>query len=235
MTKPVYKLLLVEDDPDIAAIVRRYLEGEEFSLVWSRNAQAAAEAIAAQGPFDLALLDILLEGDSGLDVCARLRATSDCPIIFISCLDDSDTIVRALEMGGDDYIVKPFDARVLLARIRASLRRAGSFHRSGPLDGGYECAGFRLDSESRLVTRRDGAVSSLTPLEYQLLAFLIRNPGTFYPTKELYGNVWGRECYGDARTVIVLVHNLREKVEEDPSRPHYLVNARGRGYAFIPD
>lgn len=235
MAQPVYKLLLVEDDPDIASIVRRYLAGGEFSLVWSRSAREAAEAVRSEGPFDAALLDILLDGESGLDVCARLRAASDCPIIFISCLDDSDTIVRALEMGGDDYIVKPFDERVLLARLRANLRRAGSFHRSGPLEGGYACEGFSLDSESRTVTRRDGRSSRLTPLEYQLLAFLIRNPGTFYSTKELYGNIWGRECYGDARTVIVLVHNLREKVEADPSKPRYLVNERGRGYAFMPD
>lgn len=228
-----YRVLLVEDDPEIARIVRRYLADDGFEVTWCRS---TGEVMALPDVlFDAALLDIVLGDGSGLDVCARIRAAGDCPIIFVSCLDDSDTIIKALEMGGDDYIAKPFDERVLVARLKANLRRAGSLHRDASLRNRYEFAGFSLDVESRTVQTASGRASKLTPLEFQLLTFLIRNPGVYYPTTELYGNIWGKNSYGDTRTVIVLVHSLREKVEEDPSSPRYLVNSRGRGYAFMPD
>ena len=228
-----YKVLLVEDDPEIARIVLRYLANDGFEVVWCHS---VGEVMALPDVlFDAALLDIVLDDGNGLDVCARIRAASDCPIIFISCLDDSDTVIKALEMGGDDYIAKPFDERVLGARLKANLRRAGSLHRDMSLRDRYEFAGVSLDVQARTVNTASGRTSRLTPLEFQLLAFLVRNPGVYYQTSELYGNIWGKNSYGDTRTVIVLVHSLREKVEEKPSAPRYLVNSRGRGYAFMPD
>ncbi len=229
----MYKVLLVEDDPEIARIVRGYLEGDGFAVTWCRRASEVSSL--PDLAFDAALLDIVLDDGSGLDVCARIRATGDCPIIFVSCLDDSDTVIRALEMGGDDYIVKPFDERVLAARLKANLRRAGSLHRDASIQERYEFSGFSFDLTSRIVRTASGRESKLTPLEFQLLTFLIRNPGVYYPTPELYSNIWGKNSYGDTRTVIVLVHSLREKIEETPSEPRYLVNSRGRGYAFMLD
>lgn len=225
-------VLLVEDDRDIANIIKRYLSATEFELTWCSNVDAIDQL--EDKCFDVVLLDIMLGDASGLDVCARLRARYDCPIIFVSAIDDSDTIVRALEMGGDDYVTKPFDAQVLVARIRANLRRAGSFHRDEQFCESYECEGFTFDARDRTVTTKDGRTSNLTPLEFQLLLFLIRNPEKYYASEELYANIWGKRCYGDARTVIVLIHGLRKKIESDPRAPRHLVNKRGRGYGFVP-
>lgn len=118
---PSHKVLLVEDDPEIARIISGYLAGEGFEVIWCQGAQEAMEHPSAD--FDAVLLDIMLGDGSGLDVCAQIRAGGDCPIIFVSCLDDPETMVTALELGGDDYIVKPFDKRVLAARLKANLRR----------------------------------------------------------------------------------------------------------------
>ena len=226
------EVLLVEDDRDIVTIIKRYLGTNEFSLTWCPD--VASIDLLEDKCFDVVLLDIMLGDASGLDVCARLRARYDCPIIFVSAIDDSDTIIRALEMGGDDYVTKPFDAQVLVARIKANLRRAGSFHRDEQFHESYECDGFTLDAQGRTVTTKDGRTSDLTPLEFQLLLFLIRNPEKYYTSEELYTNIWGRRCYGDTRTVIVLIHGLRKKIEMNPQTPRHLVNKRGRGYGFIP-
>lgn len=225
------RVLLVEDDPDIAAIVKRYLKNDDFEVVWCKSTEEVGRL--AEPGFDVVLLDIMLHGASGLDICASLRAQSDCPIIFVSCLDDSDTIVRALEMGGDDYVVKPFDARVLVARIKTNMRRAGSFHRDACYSEDQICPEFTLTAATREIVFPSGTRVSLTPLEFQLLVFLMRNPGKYYPAKELYFNIWGKNSNGDTRSVIVLIHGLRKKIEKDPSRPHLLVNERGRGYAFF--
>ena len=114
------EILLVEDDRDIVNIIKRYLDSDEFTLTWCPGVKSIDEL--GDKRFDVALLDIMLGNASGLDVCARLRARYDCPIIFVSAIDDSETIIRALEMGGDDYVTKPFDAQVLVARIKANLR-----------------------------------------------------------------------------------------------------------------
>lgn len=224
-------VLLVEDDRDIVNIVKRYLDAKEFTLTWCPDVDSVNRL--EDRCFDVVLLDIMLGNANGLDVCARLRARYDCPIIFVSAIDDSDTIVRALEMGGDDYVTKPFDAQVLVARIKANLRRAGSFHRDGQFQESYECEGFTLDTQCRTVVTKDGRASNLTPLEFHLLLFLIRNPEKYYTSEELYTNIWGKRCYGDTRTVIVLVHSLRKKIEADPQVPRHLINKRGRGYGFV--
>ena len=225
------EILLVEDDRDIVNIIKRYLDSDEFTLTWCPGVKSIDEL--GDKRFDVALLDIMLGNASGLDVCARLRARYDCPLIFVSAIDDSETIIRALEMGGDDYVTKPFDAQVLVARIKANLRRSGSFHRDEQFHGTYEYEGFSLDTNKRIVTRENGSKSSLTPLEFQLLLFLIRNPEKYYTSEELYTNIWGKQCYGDTRTVIVLIHSLRKKIETDPQIPRHIINKRGRGYRFV--
>ena len=227
-----YDVLLVEDDRDIFNIIKRYLDAHEFALTWCSDVESVD--LLEDRRFDVVLLDIMLGDANGLDVCARLRARYDCPIIFVSAIDDSDTIIRALEMGGDDYVTKPFDAQVLVARIKANIRRAGSFHRDELFQESYAFEDFTLDARTRTVTMKDGRVSDLTPLEFQLLLFLIRNPEKYYTSEELYTNIWGKRAYGDTRTVIVLIHGLRKKVEADPQTPRHLVNKRGRGYGFVP-
>lgn len=225
------KILLIEDDADIAKIIQHYLSGKEYSV---EHAGSAAEAYGlARKRFDVILLDILLPDEDGFTVCARLRGIHNCPIIFISCLDDSDSILRAFELGGDDYLAKPFDEKVLEARIKAALRHTAWIERHRGDCRVLSCADFSLDCEQRLVLRA-GQEFPLTALEYQILLFFMEHPGAYYTPEELYRIIWNKDSYGDVRTVIVHIHSLRKKIESDKDNPQRLVRVRGRGYAFCP-
>lgn len=223
-------VLLVEDDEVIAQIVTYYLDGgDRYRVTWAKT---AGEALArAREPFDVILLDIMLPDVNGIDLCGELRRWNDCPVIFVSCLDDSDTIVRALERGGDDFIVKPFDNRVLDARIQANIRRA---RQAKPAPGAPEsrlsCAGIEVDLSERIARTSDGATARLSPIECKLLETLMRNPGRHYTARELYSLVWGMDSLGDARTVMVHVHNLRRKLGQSGEA---IVNEWGKGYAIV--
>ena len=224
----VIRVLLIEDDPLVAKVIFYYLEqAETYEIVWAKT---GGEAFAnARDKFDVILLDILLPDVDGIDLCARLREWHDCPIIFISCLDSSDTIVRALESGGDDFLVKPFDNKVLEARIQANLRR---FRKNPqPLQNMLECAGFSLVANRHVVIKPEGE-TKLSGTEFRILSFLMQNHGKYYTPKELYLKVWGEKSYGDTRTVIVHIHNLREKIEQDPDNPCFIKMEWGQGYYF---
>ena len=225
------KVLLVEDDPLVAKVILYYLEqAETYEVVWAKT---GGEPFArARDYFDVILLDILLPDADGVELCARLRNWHDCPVIFISCLDGSDTIVQALEAGGDDFITKPFDNKVLEARIQANLRRFR--HAVQPNSNQLACAGFSLDAARHMVVKPSGEVK-LSATEFRILSFLMQNPGKHYTPRELYVNVWGEKSYGDARTVIVHIHNLRNKIEQSPDSPCFLKMEFGEGYYFDPE
>jgi DNA-binding response OmpR family regulator len=229
--KRMVQVLLVEDDAMIAKIILYYLEKEKHYLVtWAKT---AGEAMAfARDNYDVILLDIRLPDVNGIDLCDRLREWHNCPIIFISCLDDSDTIVRALEMGGDDYLTKPFDNKVLVARIEANLRRAHMDLQNSPQNS-LSCDGFTLDARTHTLYKQDQQYS-LSMMEYRVLRFFLQHPNRFYNSDELYKSVWGNDSFGDVRTVLVHIHNLRKKIEDDYSAPKYLKNVWGKGYIFNP-
>ncbi len=224
------RVLLVEDDPLVAKIILYYLEqAQSYEVVWAKT---GSDAYAnARDKFDIILLDILLPDVNGIDLCARLTEWHDCPIIFISCLDCSDTIVKALENGGDDFIVKPFDNKILEARIKANLRRANKT--VDQTKNILECTGFKLDANRHVVIKKEGEFK-LSSTEFKILAFLMQNPGKYYTPKELYYQIWGAKSYGDARTVIVHIHNIRNKIEEDVNNPMFLRMEWGQGYYFDP-
>ncbi len=221
-------VLLIEDDALVAKVIFYYLEQtEEYNIIWAKT---GGEAFAsARDNFDVILLDILLPDVDGIDLCTRLREWHDCPIIFLSCLDSSDTIVRALEQGGDDFLVKPFDNKVLEARIQANLRRFKNSFK--PVNNSMSCEGFSLDMDKHLVVRPDGEVK-LSATEFRILSFLMQNSGRYFSPKELYLKIWGDKSYGDTRTVIVHIHNIREKIEQNPENPRYLKMEWGKGYYF---
>ncbi len=228
------KVLLVEDDSTIADIVRYYLEQEGRYDVAVAGSAGEAMALASGDRFDVALLDIMLPDVDGISLAEHVRTWQNCPIIFISCLNDSDTLIDALERGGDDYLVKPFDNRVLDARIQAVLRRAHSNAEAptSPAEA-LSCKRFRLDPSTQdVVIGR--SVKHLLPMEFRILEFLMRNPLRFFSATELYDQIWGKPSYGDARTVTVQIYNLRQKIEANPKEPKYLVNAWGKGYLFDP-
>ena len=221
-------ILLVEDDEEICEILQFYLlEKEEYSVATAHSAEQALSLFAVRR-FDLALLDINLPGIDGIDLCAELRKSSNCPVIFISCINDDETIIRALSMGGDDYLVKPFRAPVLLARIEANLRRARMIHtESSRLSAGE----LEMDTAARKAYKR-GEVLNLSPTEYELLYFFMSSKGKFVTFDETYQAVWQRPSLGDVRALFVHVSHLRQKIEDDPAKPLYITTHQRDGYMF---
>lgn len=226
------RVLLIEDDPNIARVIKYYLAQEEcYDVRWVTDAEAALDkACAGQ---DIILLDVMLPGMDGIELCSRLRQWYHCPILFISCLSDTATIIRALESGGDDYLVKPFDNQVLHAKIQATLRRVRLDRKQEPTDS-FRCGDLAFDPEAQTVTR-GGETVHLLAMEARLLAFLMQHPDSCFPAAELYRQVWEGQPWGDARTVTVHIYNLRQKIEQDAKHPRYIKNVWGRGYGFDPD
>ena len=184
------RVLLVEDDAMIREMTRIFLESQKrFEVVCAASGE---EALAhAKDPFDVILLDILLPDTNGMQLCQTLRSGHHCPIIFTSCLDDVDTIVHALELGGDDFLTKPYDNKVLVARILANVRRV-QMDAAEPSLRGYACPAFRLDADNRSVHCR-GEDIHLADMEYRILSLFVRNPNTFFTANELYQKIWGKD------------------------------------------
>ena len=219
-------ILLIEDDKAISDITRFYLESQKIYQVTC--AKSGAEALNyARGMFDLIIMDILLPDTNGIDLCHTLRTWHKCPIIFCSALDDSDTMIRALQMGGDDFITKPFDNKVLLAKIQANLRRVQLDTEASRSAAPVESQ-FFLDAESRQVSIK-GKFIRLSEMEYRILSYLLSHRGMYLSGDDIYRNIWGKDPLGDTRTVQVHIHNLRAKIEPDPANPVYLKSVWGKG------
>jgi DNA-binding response OmpR family regulator len=220
----------VEDDPNVTEVVARYLEREGFVVTTVSDGQEALVRALSE-PADLVVLDLMLPGLSGLDVCRRLRAVSPVPIIMLTARTEEADRVIGLDLGGDDYITKPFSPRELTSRVKAVLRRS---QRPGEAEGQAPrrllADGLELDILAREV-QLDGAPIALTAKEFDLLAFLMRHPRCVYGRDRLLEEVWGY-AYGDTSTVTVHVRRLREKIEVDPSHPRRISTVWGVGYGF---
>ncbi len=227
------KLLLVEDDQSIAKILLYYLEQTgEYQVVYTKN---GGEAIsAARNQFDVILMDIMLPDINGVELCRSLRTWQNCPILFITCIEDDDILVEALEAGGDDYLVKPFDNKVLHARIKATLRRAGAAQQPDKPQDIWDYPGFRVDARRQALVK-NGKTYRLGNMEYRVLLHFLLCPRQYFSASELYSLIWEKPSYGDVRTVQVHIHNLRRKLEDDPSSPRYLCSEWGKGYYFNPN
>ncbi len=223
------KLLLVEDEAAIAEGLTISLEAEGFEVAWVSDGSAAVAAFERVRP-DLVLLDLMLPGLSGTEVCRQLRARSDVPIIMVTARDGEIDRVVGLELGADDYVSKPFSARELIARIRAVLRRTGgteSAHDEAP----SESLGVRVD-RVRHEVRVDGALVELPPKEFDLLACLVESAGRVLTRSHLISEVWGSDYVGDTKTLDVHIRRLRTRVEADPQEPVRILTVRGVGYRF---
>lgn len=217
----------------INEVVVRYLEKDGFEVDSFINGREALDALLERPP-DLAVLDLMLPGIDGIELFRRLRALAPVPVVMLTARGDESDRIMGLEMGADDYIAKPFSPRELVARVRAVLRRVqGGLETVEAGSSPVLTAGdLEVDVVAR-ETRRDGAVVSLTSREFELLAFLMRNPARAFRREELLEKVWGY-TFGDTSTVTVHVRRLREKVEVDPSEPRHLVTVWGVGYRFEP-
>ena len=219
------KILIVDDDPDLLSLVGFALAQSGFVVVKAVDVPTALRAFAAESP-DLAILDINLPGGSGFDICAAIRRQSRIPVMMLTARGEEEDLVRALDLGADDYLTKPFSPRTLLARVRALLRRAG-------LEGGDNLAvgRLRLDLESLVLHVGDAAPPvKLTKLETRLLQILLANAGHVVGTERLLTHVWGHRGSGDRQLLKQLVHRLRHKIEVDPAEPQVLKTEAGAGY-----
>ncbi len=222
--------MVVDDDTTVSEIVARYLEREGYRVEAVADGERALARIGADPP-DLVVLDIMLPGVDGLEVCRRLRATTDVPIIMLTARGEETDRVTGLERGADDYVTKPFSPRELTARVRSVLRRAAAPPVAEPAVV-LEAGDLAADVPAREL-RRGGEVVALTAREFELLVFLMRHPRQVFGRTELLEHVWGY-TYGDTSTVTVHVRRLREKVEDDPRRPRHLATVWGVGYRFEP-
>jgi two-component system response regulator MtrA len=218
-----HKILVVDDDNALREMVGIVLESEGFEVCFHDAGSGALDAFKAQEP-DLVLLDVMLPGKDGIEVCSEIRATAGTPIIMLTAKTESEDVVRGLEAGADDYVVKPFDPTVLLARIRARLRPLskadGETVQIGPLT---------LDIVGHEV-RRGAEKLLLTPLEFNLLLTLAVKPKQVFTREMLLETVWGYHYKADTRLVNVHVQRLRSKIEEDPDNPKIVTTVRGIGY-----
>jgi len=222
------KILLIEDDPTVAEIIQEYIRKDgKYEVSWTDSSERALET--AHQDFSLILLDIMLPGMDGMELCQRLRRTLYCPIVFISSLDDEQTIVKALQLGGDDYLVKPFGAAVLIAKIDALLRRMRNDFPA--LEPETQDGDLRISCQDHTVLTPFGQ-AYLSPTEFRLLQFLFNNRKRVLELEEIYQAIWERPSFGDVRTVPVHVCNLRKKIEQEPNRPRYLKTVKRIGYWF---
>ena len=225
-------LLVVEDEETLARALAYSLRRDGYRVLTSGDGAEGLRLAREHRP-DLIILDLMLPAMDGLDVCRAVRHESATPILILTAkAEEVDTIV-GLELGADDYMTKPFSMRELAARVKALLRRV-DLDQSLPGDqpGGVLSAdGLELDSDTRQV-KRDGNVIALRPKEFELLAYLMRNPSIVLSRDRLLERVWGYDYAGDTRTVDVHVRWLREKIEADPGRPKLLITVRGAGYRF---
>lgn len=223
------KILVIDDEETTVELLRMLMEKRGFEIIKAHSAEEGLRKAYRHQP-DIVLLDIMMPDMDGWEVCKRLREMSDVPIIFLTARGEGKDIVRGLEMGADDYVIKPYDNEELIARVRAHLRRSPKPNMSEELvfNGGE----FRINFMNREVRVRN-ETKHLTPKEFNLLGVLVRNAGRVVPRNELVTEAWGEE-YGDAIDSLKLyIHYLRQKLETDPERPEYILTSRGVGYRFI--
>jgi DNA-binding response OmpR family regulator len=221
-----HEILLVEDDEVIREATAESLRRDGFEVRMAGTGPDGLAAFREREP-SLAILDVMLPGFGGVELCREIRRDSQVPIVFLSARTDAIDIVLGLEAGADDYVTKPFEPAVLAARVRAALRRA----RPVPMpDGGVDRVGpVAIDRAGHVVTK-DADVIALTPTEYRLLAELMDNPGVALDRAALLERVWGYGWAGDSRLVDVHIQRLRAKIEDDPTNPELVLTVRGVGY-----
>jgi two-component system, OmpR family, response regulator MtrA len=221
------RVLVVDDDAALAEMLGIVLRGEGFEPTFVADGDRALEVFRDARP-DLVLLDLMLPGMDGIDVCRQIRAESGVPIVMLTAKSDTVDVVLGLESGADDYIVKPFQSKVLIARVRARLRRTDE-----PAPETLTIGDVTIDVAGHSVNRA-GEQLNLTPLEFDLLVALARKPRQVFTREVLLEQVWGYRHAADTRLVNVHVQRLRAKIEKDPERPEIVVTVRGVGYKAGP-
>lgn len=226
-------ILIVDDDADIREIITMYLENEGYHVISAIDGSQALSYAFSVNP-DLIILDMIIPGLDGIEVCQELRKKLTTPIIFLSSKSTPADKSIGLIAGGDDYMSKPFDTMELLARVKAHLRRNRMLESSGSNNGaGSQICypGLTIDLDHYSVTANGKSVV-LSPKEYQLLVLLAQNPNAVLSNEQLFQSLWGTDSFGDYRTVMVHISNIRKKIEQDPKNPLFIQTVKGVGYRF---
>jgi two-component system KDP operon response regulator KdpE len=230
MTRAMHRVLIVEDEPEIRAIVRVLLEGEGYRVAEAENAERALIAARTEKP-DLVLLDLGLPDGDGLQVVRGIRAWSPMPIVVLSARTLEEQKILALDAGADDYVTKPFSAPELLARARAALRRNAQAAETTAVVHIGNC---RLDLQRRTAEGPTGGIH-LTPIEFRVLECLVRQAGLIVTQQQIIREVWGPGREDDSRNLRVVIRSLRQKLEPDPPRPRFLITESGVGYRLLTE
>lgn len=225
------RILVVDDDENLRRLIAAYLESEGYEVKEAAEGHSALTSVEEEEP-QLVVLDLMLPGITGLEVARRIRAKRKTPVLMLTARGSEDDVLQGFEAGADDYLVKPFSPKVLVARVKAVLRRSGVETQD---EGGglLSLGGISIDPKARVV-RVEGREIELTGTEFELLRVLTEHPGWVYTREELLESVWGYSYLGDSRLVDVHIANLRKKIGDDPSDPHFIRTVRGVGYKFQP-
>lgn len=222
-------VLVIDDEIDICNLIELYLVKNNINVVTANSGTEALNALSSHKP-DLIVLDVLLPDTDGFELCKELRKRTTSPILFLSCKNDDIDKILGLTVGGDDYISKPFSPSVLVARIKAHLRRNQMVSAvSEPSDSTLNFPGLTIDLDSHTVYV-NGKPVFLPLKEFSLLVLLAQNPNKVFSLAQLYDTVWGIDNIGDTRTVMVHMSNLRKKIEKNPTKPKYIITIKGVGY-----
>jgi len=222
------KILVADDDPDLLDLVAYALSQTGYLVVKAADGNAALTAFKAEAP-DLVILDINMPGQTGFEVCAGIRGNSTVPVMMLTARGEEQDLVRALDLGADDYLTKPFSPRTLLARVKALLRRAQLERSAGPATAGR----ITLDADDSTVRIGSGQPIALTKLEFRLMQALLAQAGKAVQSDRLLVLVWGHRGSGDRQLLKQLVHRLRHKIEPNPGVPQYLQTAAVSGYKLV--
>ncbi|MCL2092684.1 MAG: response regulator transcription factor [Treponema sp.] len=230
-----HTILIIEDDKDIAAIERDFLEINGFKVEVEHNGtEGQKRAMAEQ--FSLIILDLMLPGKDGMLICREIRDKVDIPILMVTAQTEDQDKIRGLGFGADDYIVKPFSPTELVARVKSHIARYERLtqnRNSSITQNEIDLGWLRINQDTHRVLRDDDEVT-LTQKEYLLLLFLASNPDLVFSKEQIYDKIWGEDMYGDLKTVAVHINRLREKIEREPSKPVHLQTVWGAGYRFLP-
>lgn len=220
-------ILVVEDEQDIANIICFNLKRNGFDTLEAHDGPTGLRLALEAAP-DLILLDVMLPGMDGFEICRRVRAQSQVPIIMLTAREEESDKIMGLELGADDYVTKPFSNRELIARIQANMRRVSA---AAPASHPTAQTGLEISEEDSAVYK-DGKPIDLSVREFDILSYLAAEPGRVVSREELMEKVWGFEYYGDLRAVDVAIRRLREKIEDEPAQPKFIITKRGMGYYF---
>jgi DNA-binding response OmpR family regulator len=226
----VKKILLIEDDVSIAELQRDYLEINHFNVNIQHTGDAGLQ-LALQNHYDLIILDIMLPGVNGFEICKQIRAVKNIPILFVSAKKEDIDKIRGLGLGADDYITKPFSPSELVARVKAHLERYERLAGGQTKTNTIFVHGISIDKSARKV-HINGEEISFTTKEFDLLGFLVMHPNQVLSKEQLYENIWGLESAADVSTVTVHIRKIRGKIERDPAHPKFLETVWGAGYRF---